>query len=147
MPSGVWAPQYTKDTVRLKEVQQRYPKITRGLQYMNERPGFVQPTEENSIGGSTRCINYLMGSGKKDWARSFSEAHRERLRGNEHRSHSQGNPDQILVKFLHCKNGPALELVPREAKWSFWSWAQSHFQRERVIFSSLCGEGFSWAEL
>jgi len=51
---------------------------------MNERPGFVLPTEEKSMGGSTCCINYLMGSGKKDPARSFSEAHKARLRSYEH---------------------------------------------------------------
>lgn len=43
--------------------------------------------QKKSLGGaSTCCINYLMGSGKKDWARSFPEAQRKRPRGDGHRS-------------------------------------------------------------
>lgn len=52
--------------------------MTTALKYMNERPGFVQTTEENPMGRSTCCINYLIGTGEKDRARSFLEAHREK---------------------------------------------------------------------
>lgn len=52
--------------------------MTTALKYMNERPGFVQTREEKPMGRSTCCINYLIGIGKKDRARSFLEAHREK---------------------------------------------------------------------
>lgn len=40
-----------------------------------------------------------MGGGRKNQARSFSETYWERLRGKDHKDHSQGNSVQFYKKF------------------------------------------------